>query len=71
MNLHMLNAPPPNDAPDQFPIDTAIRHCEKLRRVLELEQWIRAACADPILAAPCRTWRAERENLLVELQLTN
>jgi hypothetical protein len=71
MNLQMLNAAPADEAPDQLPIDTAIRHCEKLRRVLELEQWIRDACADPILAAPCRTWRAERENLLAELQLTH
>jgi|HubBroStandDraft_6_1064221.scaffolds.fasta_scaffold2193517_1 hypothetical protein len=71
MNVQILNAAPSNDTPDQLPIDSAISHCEKLRRVLELEEWIRDACADPILAAPCRTWRAERENLLVELQLTN
>ena len=31
-------------------VDSAISHCEKLRRILELEGWIRAAHDCPILA---------------------
>jgi hypothetical protein len=68
MNLQMSNAYQ-DDVPGELPVDSAISHCEKLRRVLELEQWIRDACADPILAAPCRRWQAEREHLLAELHL--
>jgi hypothetical protein len=71
MSLQILNMTTSNDAQDELPIDSAISHCEKLRRVLELEQWIRDACTDPILAASCRTWQAEREHLLAELNLTN
>jgi hypothetical protein len=69
MNLQTMHAATEDDLPGELPIDSAISHCEKLRRVLELEQWIREACADPILAAPCRKWQAERENLLAELHL--
>jgi hypothetical protein len=68
MNLQMVRAEF-DDMPAELPIDSAISHCEKLRRVLELEQWIRDACSDPILAAPCRRWQSERENLLAELHL--
>lgn len=72
MNLQMVRAEFDEIADELAiePIDSAISHCEKLRRVLELEQWIRDACSDPILAAPCRRWQSERENLLAELNLT-
>jgi hypothetical protein len=51
-------------------LDSAISHCEKLRRVLELEEWINGARDDALLAATCRTWTEEREQLLFELQLS-
>jgi hypothetical protein len=50
-------------------VDSAISHCEKLRRVLELEEWINGMPDDPMLAATCRKWRKEREQLLSELHL--
>ena len=50
-------------------VDSAISHCEKLRRLLELEEWINEAPDDPILAATCRKWKEEREQLLSELHL--
>jgi len=50
-------------------VDSAISHCEKLRRVLELEEWINGTPDDPILAATCRKWKKEREQLLSELHL--
>lgn len=52
-------------------LDTAIGHCEKLRRVLELEGWIREARGHSILARVCEQWRAERERLLAELELSH
>jgi hypothetical protein len=50
-------------------VDSAISHCEKLRRVLELQQWIDGTPDDPLLAATCRRWKEEREQLLRELHL--
>jgi len=50
-------------------VDSAISHCEKLRRVLELEEWIIATPDDPILATTCRKWKEEHEQLLSELHL--
>ena len=53
-----------------LPLDSAISHCEKLRRVLELEEWINGARDDALLVGTCRTWQLEREQLLFELQLS-
>lgn len=50
-------------------VDTAISHCEKLRRVLELEAWIQEAQHYPILAGAAERWEAERVQLITELQL--
>jgi hypothetical protein len=58
-------------AMDVDPVDSAIRHCEKLRRVLELEEWIAAARNDALLAGSCRAWRAEHQQLLTELNLSH
>jgi len=52
-------------------VDSAIGHCEKLRRVLELEAWIREARGQPILAPVCEEWRAEHGRLLAELHLSH
>ena len=52
-------------------VDSAISHCEKLRRVLELESWIREAQDCPLLARAAERWQAEREELLAELELAN
>ena len=51
------------------PVDTAIGRCEKLRRVLELEEWICASRDNALLASTCRAWQAEREQLLAQLNL--
>ena len=50
-------------------VDSAIGHCEKLRRVLELESWIQEAQNRPILAQAAERWQSERAQLLAELQL--
>ena len=50
-------------------VDSAISHCEKLRRVLVLEEWISGARDNPILATTCRRWQEERAQLLTELHL--
>jgi hypothetical protein len=50
-------------------VDSAISHCEKLRRVLELQEWIDGTSDDPLLARTCRKWKEEREQLLRELHL--
>lgn len=50
-------------------VDSAISHCEKLRRVVELEEWITGACDLPMLAKTCRKWQEERAQLLAELHL--
>ena len=52
-------------------VDTAISHCEKLRRVLELEAWIQEAEDHPILAHAAERWQAERAQLIEELQLSD
>ena len=52
-------------------VDSAISHCEKLRRILELEGWIRAAHDCPILARASERWQAVREQLLAELELSH
>jgi hypothetical protein len=50
-------------------VDSAISHAEKLRRVLELEEWIDGARDLPELATACRRWQEERAQLLAELHL--
>jgi hypothetical protein len=50
-------------------VDSAISHCEKLRRVLELEAWIQEAQHHPILAQAAERWQEERSQLLAQLQL--
>ncbi len=50
-------------------VDSAISHCEKLMRVMKLEEWISGARDNPILAAACRRWQEERAELLTELHL--
>jgi ribosomal protein S2 len=52
-------------------VDSAIGHCEKLRRVLELEAWIREARDQPILARASEQWQTERERLIAELELSH
>jgi hypothetical protein len=42
-------------------VDSAISHCEKLRRILELEEWIAAARGNALLAGSCRAWHAEHQ----------
>jgi hypothetical protein len=64
---------PPRIAPagdaSSLLVDSAISHCEKLRRVLELQEWIDGTRDDPLLATTCRKWKEEREQLLRELHL--
>jgi hypothetical protein len=51
-------------------VDSAISHAEKLRRVLQLEQWINGTTPDnPLPAATRRKWQEERAQLLAELRL--
>lgn len=50
-------------------VDSAISHCEKLRRILTLEAWIHEAEDCPILARAAERWQTEREQLLAELEL--
>lgn len=72
---HSITARPaaskaPAPADDQsLLVDTAISHCEKLRRVLELETWIQEAQHYPILAGAVERWETERAQLIAELQL--
>jgi hypothetical protein len=49
--------------------DTVISRCEKLRRVLELEEWITGTRDIPMLTSACRRWQEERAQLLAELHL--
>jgi hypothetical protein len=51
-------------------VDGAISHCETLRRILELEAWIREARVHPILERACARWQAEREQLMAQLGLS-
>jgi hypothetical protein len=60
----------PGAGSDSLLVDSAISHAEKLRRVLELEEWINNVTPDdPLLLTTSRKWRAEREQLLAELRL--
>ena len=52
-------------------VDSAISHCEKLRRILELEAWIREARMHPILERACERWQAERDQLMAQLGLSS
>jgi hypothetical protein len=52
-------------------VDSAISHCEKLRRVLELEGWIREARDCPLLERASERWQSEREQLIAELELSH
>lgn len=55
---------------DALLVDSAISHAEKLRRVLELEQWLNSSAPDkPLPLTTRRRWQAEREQLLAELRL--
>ena len=49
--------------------DTRISHGAKLRRLLELEEWINGARDAPTLATACHKWEEERAQLLAELHL--
>jgi hypothetical protein len=61
--------PVASSAPQASPVDTAIGRCEKLRRVLELEEWISAGLSNELLVSTCRAWQAERQELLAQLDL--
>ena len=50
-------------------VDSAISHCEKLMRVMKLEEWINGARDNPILASASRRWQEEHAQLLTELHL--
>ncbi len=50
-------------------VDSAISHCEKLRRVLQLEEWINATPDNAIFGPTRRKWQEQRERLLSELNL--
>src|SRR5256885_14453155 len=50
-------------------VDSAISHCEKLMRVMKLEEWIRGGRDNPNLAGAFRRWQEERAELLSELHL--
>ena len=59
-----------NAGNDALLLDSAISHAEKLRRVLELEEWISGATPDdPLPQATRRRWQEERDQLLAELRL--
>lgn len=50
-------------------LDSAISHCENLRRVLQLEEWINATPDNSIFGPTRRKWQEQRDRLLTELQL--
>ena len=55
---------------DALLVDSAISHAEKLRRVLELEEWLNGTTPDkPLPMSTRRKWQEEREQLLAELRL--
>src|SRR5205823_9156013 len=70
-----LPAPPGGGAgaadPRSLLVDSAISHAEKLRRVLQLEEWINGTPDTPMFEATRRSWQAQRERLLGELHLGN
>jgi hypothetical protein len=55
--------------PSSFLVDSAISHAEKLRKVLQLEEWINGTPDTPMFAATRRRWQEQRKRLLGELQL--
>jgi hypothetical protein len=63
------NVEPPRTAAEDLLVASAIGRLEKLRRVFELEEWIRGAAEDPLLAGSCARWRSERAQLLGELNI--
>lgn len=69
MEMPVASAAPAAGDDQSLLVDTAISHCEKLRRVLELEEWIQEAQHYPILAGAAERWEAERVQLIAELQL--
>jgi hypothetical protein len=50
-------------------VDSAISHAEKLRKVLQLEEWINGTPDTPMFKATRRKWQEQRERLLGELSL--
>jgi hypothetical protein len=56
--------------PSPLLVDSAISHAEKLRKVLQLEEWINGTPDTPMFEATRRTWQEQRERLLGELQLS-
>ena len=50
-------------------LDSAISHCEKLRRVLQLEEWINATPDNSIFGQTRRKWQEQRDRLVSELRL--
>jgi hypothetical protein len=50
-------------------VDSAISHAEKLRRVLQLEEWINGTPDTPMFEATRRKWQEQRERLVAELHL--
>ena len=69
---HAIAAGMAGGADDQaLVVDSAISRCEKLRRVLELEAWIREALNSPLLKRTSCRWQAEREQLIEELELSH
>jgi hypothetical protein len=80
MNYRAIRAPssdlPPVSAgvagaadPSSLLVDSAISHAEKLRRVLQLEEWINGTPDTPMFEATRRKWQEQRERLLGELNL--
>jgi hypothetical protein len=63
------NVEPPRSPAKDLLVDSAIGRLEKLRRVFELEEWIRGVAEDPLLLASRARWQSERAQLLGELNL--
>ena len=60
-----------HETSDSLLVDSAIGHCEKLRRILELEAWIREAREHPILSRAADRWQQERDQLMAELEISH
>jgi hypothetical protein len=60
---------PASAAPAALLVDSAISHCEKLRRIVQLEEWISVTPDTGMLAPTRRKWQEERARLLAELHL--
>ena len=67
--MQMARSPAVPADPQSLLTDSAISRCEKLRRILELEAWIREARDCPLLGGAAERWQAERELLIAELRL--